>query len=259
MNEGQKWPRPLLLWVTEGDSHELLGVTISEYDHVSNPGDLRRHKRRENVKVLRNGGFPVTSVNKGCHSDVLALQMWIPVPYGHSGRRRIPTTWQPLGCSHSPQRALSSSGYESRILAPDSWGVCERNDSSEPRLFHRPINRKVLNFLAWLIWFYFINNNLLMFRLPALCCKRLYNLIPPLTSLEQFSQGHLRCCLLGLKSQKLPPNKTQLSTFRLWLFFKSTGSPEDQEHIISTVNKATQQHGYCREHTHLMHMSTNHA
>ena len=73
MNEGQKWPRPLLLWVTEGDSHELWGVTLSENDHVSNPGDLRRHKRRENAKVLRNGEFPVTTVNKGCHSDVLAL------------------------------------------------------------------------------------------------------------------------------------------------------------------------------------------
>ena len=79
--------------------------------------------------------------------------MWIPEPFGHSGRRRMPTTWQPLGCSHSLQWVLSNSGYESRILAPDSWGVCERNDSSEPRLFHCPVNRKALNSLAWLIWF----------------------------------------------------------------------------------------------------------
>jgi len=40
-----------------------------------------------------------------------------------------------------------------------------------------------------------------MFRLPALCCKLLYNLTPPPSSLEQFSQGHLRCCLLGLSSK----------------------------------------------------------
>jgi len=28
----------------------------------------------------------------------------------------------------------------------------------------------------------------------------IYNLTPPSTSLEEFAQGHLRCCLLGLKS-----------------------------------------------------------
>ena len=31
-----------------------------------------------------------------------------------------------------------------------------------------------------------------MFRLPAPCCKLLYNLTPPPTSWEQFSQGYLR-------------------------------------------------------------------
>ena len=35
---------------------------------------------------------------------------------------------------------------------------------------------------------------------PALGCKFLYNLTPPHNSWEQFSQGYLRCCLLGLKS-----------------------------------------------------------
>ena len=36
-----------------------------------------------------------------------------------------------------------------------------------------------------------------MFRLPALCCKLLYELTPslhPPASSEQFFQGHLRCC-----------------------------------------------------------------
>ena len=63
-----------------------------------------------------------------------------------------------------------------------------------------PTHRKVLNLITWDFWFSLINNNILIFRLPALCCKLLNNLIPPLISLEQFSQGHLRCCLLGTKS-----------------------------------------------------------
>ena len=37
-----------------------------------------------------------------------------------------------------------------------------------------------------------------MIRLPALCCKLLYNLAPHPTSSEQLSQGYLRCCFLGL-------------------------------------------------------------
>ena len=36
---------------------------------------------------------------------------------------------------------------------------------------HHPINRKALNYLTWHIWFSLTNNNLLMLRLPALCCK----------------------------------------------------------------------------------------
>ena len=38
--------------------------------------------------------------------------------------------------------------------------------------------------------------------------KLLYNLAPTLASSKQFSQANLRCCLPGLKSQELPPNKT---------------------------------------------------
>ena len=37
-----------------------------------------------------------------------------------------------------------------------------------------------------------------MFRLPALCCKLLYNLTHPPASSEQFSQGYLKYCLLSL-------------------------------------------------------------
>ena len=43
-----------------------------------------------------------------------------------------------------------SSGCEKhRILAQDSLDVYERYDSSEPRLLHLPINRKVSNSLTW--------------------------------------------------------------------------------------------------------------
>ena len=89
-----------------------------------------------------------------------------------------------------------------RILAPDNWDACERNDFSEPRLLHLLIHTKALNSLTWDVWFSLTNNNFLMFRLPALCCKLLYKLAtcPSIPFLEQFSQGYFRCCLLGLRS-----------------------------------------------------------
>ena len=43
-----------------------------------------------------------------------------------------------------------------------SWGACQRNDFSEPRLLHLPIHRKALNSLTWDIGFSLINNNLVV-------------------------------------------------------------------------------------------------
>ena len=40
-----------------------------------------------------------------------------------------------------------------RILAPDNWDACERNDFSEPRLLHLLIHTKALNSLTWDVWF----------------------------------------------------------------------------------------------------------
>ena len=62
----------------------------------------------------------------------------------------------------------------------------------------------------WEMWFSLINSNLLICRLPAPCCKLLYSLAPsPAPSpRKQFSRGHLKCCLLGLKSSWFPWNKT---------------------------------------------------
>ena len=48
----------------------------------------------------------------------------------------------------------------------------------------------------FVIQFSLINFNLFMFKLTALYS----NLTPLLASLEQFPQGYLKCCLLGLKS-----------------------------------------------------------
>ena len=61
-----------------------------------------------------------------------------------------------------------------RILATDSRGAYQRNDFSEPRLFHLPIHRKALNFWTWYIWLFLINNNLWKFQLSGLCCKNSY-------------------------------------------------------------------------------------
>ena len=100
---------------------------------------------------------------------------------------------------------------QNRIPAPESWDSCKRTGFSEPRLLHLPLHSKAQNFFIWHTWFPIINN-FLKFRLPASCCKLLHNLTPPPlpythTSSDNFSQGHLRCYLLGLTPQTLPPNK----------------------------------------------------
>ena len=102
----------------------------------------------------------------------------------------------------------------SRILAPESWGAFQRNDFSEPSLLHVPTHRKALTSLTWDVWFSLINSNLLMFRLPGLCCKNSYIYwipapTPPPTPclFGAVSQSYLRCYVLGLKSSECPPNK----------------------------------------------------
>ena len=72
-----------------------------------------------------------------------------------------------LCCEHWAQENVE----RCKIIVSESWEGYERNDFSKPRLLHPPIHRKALNSLTWDIWFSLINNNLLMFRLPAPCCK----------------------------------------------------------------------------------------
>ena len=59
-----------------------------------------------------------------------------------------------------------------------------------------PIHRKVLNSLTWGIWFSLIINNLLMFRLAALCHK---------TSVQPGSSSHLLRAVLSGLLEMLPP------------------------------------------------------
>ena len=91
-----------------------------------------------------------------------------------------------------------------RILAPDSWGADQRNDSREPRLLHLPIHRKELNSLTWGIWFSLINSNLLMFQLPGVCCKKSYIFWLPLCLVGAISQSDWRCSVPSLRTQFCP-------------------------------------------------------
>ena len=59
-----------------------------------------------------------------------------------------------------------------RPLAPESWGVDQGKTSLSPDacVFSHTESTKFLN-LGYLV---FLNNNLLTFELPALCCKNSY-------------------------------------------------------------------------------------
>ena len=62
-----------------------------------------------------------------------------------------------------------------------------------------PKNRKVLNLFRQEIWSPLLNSHLLIFRLPAPCCKLLCSLTPPhLTFLSP--RGRLKSCLPGSES-----------------------------------------------------------
>lgn len=91
--------------------------------------------------------------------------------------------------------------WKYRTLAPDSWDAYKRTDFSvsPDSVFLLYI---VNNFFNLNIWFPLINSNLLMFSLPALCCKNFYVTCSSLCILRE--SDYLRSCLLGLKSLKIP-------------------------------------------------------
>jgi hypothetical protein len=123
-------------------------------------------------------------------------------PPGCSGRRNIPLVWQLSDWSHSLRWAQGNSGCEKcKAHGPRIGEMHEKNDFSEHTLLHLPIHSKVLNSFTWDIWFSLLHKN--TFEVPTTClyCKLLYNLTPPLppppSSLEHFSQGDLKYCLLN--------------------------------------------------------------
>ena len=113
------------------------------------------------------------SVNKGCYI-ISNCSHHFGKLVSPEGIQEGKSTWHltAIRCSHSPQWNLRKvMMWKHRILAPDSWGSYQRNDFSESRLLHLPIDRKELSSLKSDIHFSFIYDNLLMFKLPALCSK----------------------------------------------------------------------------------------
>ena len=161
-------------------------------------------KRVANLRV-RNGIFPAISVNHDVTISNCSPPMWASETRGNSRRRRIPEIWQPSSCNHFLRELKGAQDVKKhRILAPDSWDTRERNGFSEPRLLHLPIHRNVLNSLAWDVWFSVSHKNTLMFRLPALCCKLQYNLIPPLCPLRAVLSGLFEMAVSHVKVLKIP-------------------------------------------------------
>ena len=120
--------------------------------------------------LVRKGLFPAISVNK----DVTVISdssppPWVPDPKGTQEGEVLRLL--PADCSHSLLRALSNSGCERKRYWPQiaETGV-KGMISVNPDSCIFPYMEK-LNSLNWDIWFPLINNNLLMFRPLALCCK----------------------------------------------------------------------------------------
>ena len=110
------------------------------------------------------------------------------------GGNRMPAVKPTTAVGTHPQGCpLGNSGmWKHRILAPESWGPCQRNNFSESRLLHLPMYRKALNSLTWDISFSLINSHLLMFQPPDFCYKTPIYPGSSLISSERFSQSHLR-------------------------------------------------------------------
>ena len=157
-------------------------------------------------RYLINEILPAVSVNKGCHSH-----QWLQPSNASQWalrklrKERIPAIYQPSDCSHCLWWAVRKLRmWKHKVLAPESWGAYQRNDFSKSRLLHLPIHRKALNSLACDFWFSLFNGNLLMFLLPALCCKTpIYPGSPP-HLLRAVLSGLLEMLLPGLEVLKIP-------------------------------------------------------
>ena len=122
---------------------------------------------------------PAILINRKCHSHQWFL--------ASKCEWELPKLWS-CGCCHPPQWLMRSWGYaRSKVnketrLAPESWGAYERNELGEPRGLHLPIQR-MLNSLTWSLIFD-------VQTACSLCCKLVYSLTSPPTSLEQLSQSY---------------------------------------------------------------------
>ena len=139
--------------------------------------------------------FPVDIVNE-------KLLLAISINKGYCSHQAI--TLQPSLMIHPEE----TQDEKTQDTALDSWGACQRNDFSEPRLFHLLIRRKMPDSLTWDIRFSLINSKLLMFCPPDLCCKNsdiswflpyFFGAVP---------QSYLRGWVLGFSPQFCLPNKT---------------------------------------------------
>lgn len=112
----------------------------------------------------------------------------------------IRTIVEPQGSSGIWKKHILDTG------AQDSWVAYERYDYSESRLLHLPKHRKMLNSLTWDISFSLINNNPLMFRLPALFVAKTSGLSPSLPWCNYFRVTW--DAVLGVEVLKFPSNKS---------------------------------------------------
>ena len=96
--------------------------------------------------LARNGVFRAILVKKNftiSYPSLPPVNSW--APRALRMKKITWAIWQPRGCSHSPWWAPRNSECEKHSpLAPDSWGVYERNNFSEPRLLHLHIHRAFL-------------------------------------------------------------------------------------------------------------------
>ena len=132
---------------------------------------------------------PAISINKKCHCHQLSLasKCWMGGGGGERGLLKL----QSSRCYHTPSGGMQEAAIchicpslrrtRKQGLAQDSQGAYERNEFSESRGLHLPIQR-MLNSLIWYLT--------LMFSMPAPFVAKVYNLIPLPFSLEQFSQSY---------------------------------------------------------------------
>jgi len=157
---------------------------------------------------MRNKILLGLSINKGCHSH-----QGLQPPAGGAGE-----PWGELRketCHFSSHQTAATpkvspkeiQDVKTLVTSPRYLRCISKEWFRWAQTLHLPIQRKVLNSLTWAIQFSFISINLL-FLLPAPPCTTPIYPSSPLTSLEQFSQGYLRCCLLGLSPEFYPPNKS---------------------------------------------------